>query len=343
MASIDTSDRLSIWQLAPSKQVMIQIDGNDLAQLKSSGYKLCFAKKVNDAYNVVWQSSSAYLPANKFSWTMQYQLSASNMFFVGMQVTASTNSVKIGLGETSVLEPFGLFNPPHADGLISSITMRNNYGPIHPVVSQFVTGVSGESESLPIYIAERGVDLGEARLTPVQKVLVWFEKNIETSTVFNTARSLSVEIDLTDLNSATCLYKDGQWTVTPQSALHVETKSAEEVVQSQLDAYNARNIDAFLATYANEVELFGFPNTPLTKGKEAMRKRYTARFSDTILHCTIVKRIVMGNTVIDHERVRVTLPEGAGVMEAIAIYEVHDGKIAKVTFISGKKTPGEKL
>jgi hypothetical protein len=30
-------------------------------------------------------------------------------------------------------------------------------------------------------------------------------------------------------------------------------------------------------------------------------------------------------------------------MEAIAIYEVHDGKIAKVTFISGKKTPGEKL
>ncbi|WP_211440811.1 nuclear transport factor 2 family protein [Collimonas humicola] len=129
----------------------------------------------------------------------------------------------------------------------------------------------------------------------------------------------------------------------PQSASAVKTDSAEDIVQKQLDAYNARDMDAFLATYADEAELFGFPNTPSAKGKEEMRKRYTVRFSDTLLHCIIVKRIVMGNTVIDHERVRVTLPEGPGVMEAIAIYEVHDGKIAKVTFISGKKTPGENL
>jgi len=128
-----------------------------------------------------------------------------------------------------------------------------------------------------------------------------------------------------------------------QSASAVETNSAEEVVRRQIDAYNARDMDAFLATFADEVEIFGFPNTLSVKGKEEMRKRYTVRFSDTILHCIIVKRIVMGNTVIDHERVRVTLPEGPGVMEAIAMYEVHDGKIAKVTFIYGKKTPGEKL
>ncbi|WP_211472821.1 nuclear transport factor 2 family protein [Collimonas humicola] len=129
----------------------------------------------------------------------------------------------------------------------------------------------------------------------------------------------------------------------PQSASAVKTDSAEDIVQKQLNAYNARDMDAFLATYADEAELFGFPNTPSAKGKEEIRKRYTVRFSDTLLHCIIVKRIVMGNTVIDHERVRVTLPEGPGVMEAIAIYEVHDGKIAKVTFISGKKTPGENL
>lgn len=127
------------------------------------------------------------------------------------------------------------------------------------------------------------------------------------------------------------------------SASAAETSPAEEIVQKQLDAYNARDIKAFLATYADEAELFEFPATPLAKGKEEMRKRYTLRFSDTILHGIIVKRIVMGNTVIDHERVRITLPEGPGVMEAIAIYEVHDGKIAKVSFIFGKKTPGEKL
>jgi len=127
------------------------------------------------------------------------------------------------------------------------------------------------------------------------------------------------------------------------SASAVEKNPAEELAEQQLVAYNARDIDAFLAVFADDVELFAFPNTLLEKGKEAMRKRYTVRFSDTILHCVIVQRIVMANTVIDHERIRVTLPEGPGVMQAIAMYEIHEGKIAKVTFISGKRTPGETL
>jgi hypothetical protein len=50
----------------------------------------------------------------------------------------------------------------------------------------------------------------------------------------------------------------------------------------------------------------------------------------------------MGSTIIDHERIQLTLPEGPGVMEAIAIYEVRDMKIAKVTFISGPRTVGAK-
>lgn len=130
---------------------------------------------------------------------------------------------------------------------------------------------------------------------------------------------------------------------TAQSAKAADASLPEAIVQTQLDAYNAHNIDAFLATYTDEAELFGFPAVAQTKGKEAMRQRYTQRFSDTILRAVIVKRIVMGNTVVDHERVQRTFPEGPGVSEAIAIYEVRDGKIAKVTFIPGKKALGEKL
>ena len=46
---------------------------------------------------------------------------------------------------------------------------------------------------------------------------------------------------------------------------------------------------------------------------------------------------------IGQESNQVTLPEGPGVMEAIAIYEVKEGKIVKVTFITGPRTPGAKL
>jgi hypothetical protein len=38
---------------------------------------------------------------------------------------------------------------------------------------------------------------------------------------------------------------------------------AEAVVQQQLNAYNARDIDALLATYAEDAQLFEHPSTQL--------------------------------------------------------------------------------
>jgi hypothetical protein len=113
--------------------------------------------------------------------------------------------------------------------------------------------------------------------------------------------------------------------------------SVENVVQAQVDAYNARNIDSFLATYANDAELFEFPNKRIAKGTAELRERYAARFKEEGLHATIVKRIVLGNMVVDHEQVRRTFPEGAGTLDAIAIYEVENGKIARAWLRLGEK------
>ncbi len=49
------------------------------------------------------------------------------------------------------------------------------------------------------------------------------------------------------------------------------------------------------------------------------------------LHCELVNRMVLGNTVIDQERIT-GLP-GADYLEAIAVYKIEDNKIAKVYFI----------
>ncbi len=122
-----------------------------------------------------------------------------------------------------------------------------------------------------------------------------------------------------------------------------EVPGPEAVVQAQLEAYNARDLEAFLATYADDAELHAFPGTLQTKGKAGMRTRYAVRFGDALLHAIVVKRIVMGSTVIDHERVRATLAGGPGVLEAIAIYEVRAGRIVKVTFIPGPRIEGGKF
>jgi len=110
----------------------------------------------------------------------------------------------------------------------------------------------------------------------------------------------------------------------------LKNKSPEEIVQQQLEYYNARDIDGFMSTYAADVILYEFPATIIVSGQEAMRKRYQTMFSNTPdLFCEIKKRILIGSKVIDHEYV---LKNGTYI-NAVAIYEVKDGKITSVTFI----------
>lgn len=111
--------------------------------------------------------------------------------------------------------------------------------------------------------------------------------------------------------------------------------SPEQVVQEQLDAYNARDLTRFTATFAEDVEVFRLPETsPSIRGRDALAAHYAAnRFSLEALHADLVARMVMGNKVIDHERIH-------GVREApyeaVAIYEVRDGRIVTVWFLSAE-------
>ncbi len=113
--------------------------------------------------------------------------------------------------------------------------------------------------------------------------------------------------------------------------------SPEAVVQRQVEAYNARDMEAFLATYADDAELITLPDKPMARGKEEMRARYTETFKNPELHAEILKRIVVGDTVVDHERVRLRFPEGVGTLDAIAISAVENGKITRVWFRRGEQ------
>jgi GNAT superfamily N-acetyltransferase len=108
-------------------------------------------------------------------------------------------------------------------------------------------------------------------------------------------------------------------------------------VEAQLRAYNDRDIEAFLAPYAADVEIRDFSGEVLMRGHDEMRARYLQVFADERLHAVITARMVMGPVVIDQERVSRTVDGRPGMVEAIAIYEVRDGLIARVTFIRGAR------
>ena len=111
----------------------------------------------------------------------------------------------------------------------------------------------------------------------------------------------------------------------------------ESIVQRQLDAYNARDIDALMATYADDIELYEHPAKLLASGAAQVRERQAVRLAEPNLHAKLIQRMVMGNMVIDQEVVTRTFPEGTGRIEMIATYLVQENRIAKAWFIFGAK------
>ena len=109
------------------------------------------------------------------------------------------------------------------------------------------------------------------------------------------------------------------------------------VVQRQLDAFNARDLSALLAIYADDAELYEHPNKLVARGTTELRERYTIRFQEPNLHATLHHRIVSGQTVIDHETVTRTFADGPGKIDLVMIYEVCAGRISHAWTIAGSR------
>ena len=112
-----------------------------------------------------------------------------------------------------------------------------------------------------------------------------------------------------------------------------QTLSPEQLADLQLKGYNERNVELFLQAYSDSVKVYLFPDKLMYTGKDKMRSGYEGMFTSMPdLHCTLKSRMVLGNTVIDEERVLFT--KERPIMEAITIYKVAAGKIQEVYFIT---------
>ncbi|MBC7873763.1 MAG: amidohydrolase family protein [Ferruginibacter sp.] len=103
------------------------------------------------------------------------------------------------------------------------------------------------------------------------------------------------------------------------------------LVQQQLNAYNAHDLEAFLAPYAEDVEIYSTKGKLRIKGKAQMRKDYTFITEMPHLYCRLINRIISGNTVIDHEEIW-SSSSPVNLYYGAAIYVVEKGKISKVYF-----------
>jgi len=107
-------------------------------------------------------------------------------------------------------------------------------------------------------------------------------------------------------------------------------QSNEKIVQQQLEAYNSRDLEKFVSVYSDDIQLYNFPGEKILEGKDQLRERYKIRFESPNLHAEIVDRALMGEYIIDHERVSGI---NDGIVEATVIYHLENGMIDKMWLI----------
>jgi uncharacterized protein (TIGR02246 family) len=107
--------------------------------------------------------------------------------------------------------------------------------------------------------------------------------------------------------------------------------TAADLVQRQLDAYNAQDVDAFMACFAEDCVIADLNGVVSHSGSAAIRARYAelfARYPEN--QARLVNRIAVGNVVVDHEDITRSPSER---INAIAIYTLKNGLIARCDFV----------
>ncbi|WP_166845388.1 nuclear transport factor 2 family protein [Isoptericola sp. BMS4] len=105
--------------------------------------------------------------------------------------------------------------------------------------------------------------------------------------------------------------------------------TATAVVAEQVDAFNARDLDRFVATYAPDAVVTGVTPDPIV-GRDALRAFYGGRFDDAALHCEITTSVAFGERWVV-ARELVTTANGTG--ETVATFDVADGVIARASML----------
>ena len=99
-------------------------------------------------------------------------------------------------------------------------------------------------------------------------------------------------------------------------------------IEAQFEAYNARDVDRFMASYAPHVVIDDGAGKRLMTGHDEVRTAYADSFERLPdVRAEVVSRLEMGDYVVDEERVHGAEHEP---IRAVVIYHVSDGLIDHV-------------
>ncbi|MEV6410428.1 nuclear transport factor 2 family protein [Kribbella sp. NPDC051718] len=108
-------------------------------------------------------------------------------------------------------------------------------------------------------------------------------------------------------------------------AVVVEETVASRVVGREHAAFEAHDLEAFLATYS-PTALLQFADGPVMRGRRSLREHYRPQFEAGECKRELVQRMLVGDWVVEQ-----TITDQ---VPTVALYQVQDGLITEVRFIS---------
>ena len=109
--------------------------------------------------------------------------------------------------------------------------------------------------------------------------------------------------------------------------------AATDTVARQVDAYNAHDLEAFLACYTDDVVVTSGNGDVLMEDHEAIREQYAVLFDRLPdVHAEVRHRIELGGWVVDDEHVTATTFD----IEALVAYHVRGDQIDRVVLMTAE-------
>jgi hypothetical protein len=121
----------------------------------------------------------------------------------------------------------------------------------------------------------------------------------------------------------------------PRAGEDGQMSMATDVIDAQIEAYRAKDVERFLSHYADVASVVLFDGTPMFADKQAMREQYGELFADSPdLHLTVASRMTAGDFVVDEEHVSgMHFGDMPTEVTALSVYRVTNGKITRLMLL----------
>jgi hypothetical protein len=111
-------------------------------------------------------------------------------------------------------------------------------------------------------------------------------------------------------------------------------RSCADLAAAQLAAYNAKDLDAFCACYAEDVRVLDADGHPTLEGLTAFRERYAGLFGGwEVIGAIVSERLILEPHVVDAEAWWRSRPGERQEGRVLVRYTARAGRLALVEFL----------